>query len=274
MLWENVKTGERGQQDFVKRNASEIQWDNKKHIKEIHDWHNQIYLRGGVKKRKTQNWKPKEEFWVELYYHVSIAETRRRTIRRPRKNAVGQEFLDFFASRKVMNRYGENVQRDMPSFSGKFGRRTTFPQLRQRLAEDVMGTTGDGFMPTFTVKVINRFRRLKAVMAAKDVQIDSVDFLDSSKWEDLFLNPSSDQSENDTVVDDEKENLDDPIIVRRSVEGDIDAAATLISMAFQPNGITAPATPVTAALDSEIELTPDVAPSSPHPSSSVGRILS
>lgn len=64
--WRHVETAEEGQQAFVKRNASEIQWNNQDHINDINNWINHNYSRTGLKERIIQNWQPGEKLWFEL----------------------------------------------------------------------------------------------------------------------------------------------------------------------------------------------------------------
>jgi hypothetical protein len=52
---------------------SQIDWNDKTYVDAINQWRNQIYRRGGSKKREgVRPWHPDEVTWVELYLYLSI----------------------------------------------------------------------------------------------------------------------------------------------------------------------------------------------------------
>ncbi|KAF1923165.1 uncharacterized protein M421DRAFT_332058 [Didymella exigua CBS 183.55] len=189
----NTRKNKRQEQKFKKIPYGLIEWDNPRHISMINAWRRQLYGRGASKKlRETQWWLPDEELWLEMYCHLSIAETNRRAIDLPAKNDVGEEFLRFFEGRKLEDQHGGAVKRErrtLSSVTGKFGR--SFPYLRECLAQAVVGMSGHVFTPSITGEEIDRFKTFKAEILEKGIRTEMVGFVNSPEWRAFFLSQSS-----------------------------------------------------------------------------------
>lgn len=296
----NIKTNKDQEQHFRKIKQSEIDWNNRLHITEINNWRNQIYTRAGMKVKEVNVWLPDEELWIELYLHLSIAETRKRGILQPAITAIGRAFQRFFVDRILTDKHGEVVQRKQRAhnaFASKFNR--AYPRLQERLKQCVRGRSGDAFVPTITEAMLDRFKALKAEMAAKGLEKESDHAEDLPAWLDFFARLPT---ENEDMKEDE--NLDTSDITPGMVE-DNNVAATLVSMATKANNIAtpierghertvirtrmahpvqadhrqnappptwfiAPFTPVLPANDGQVEETPNFSRSSPLSPSSDG----
>ncbi|KAJ4364827.1 hypothetical protein N0V95_000671 [Ascochyta clinopodiicola] len=238
----NTKTGKDIEQHFQKRNASEIDWNNQRHIEDINNWSNQIYTRAALYVKKVDVWLPDEEAWMELYFHLSIAETRKRGIRQPRIKDIWQAFLQFFGDRALTSKDGEIVTRKprtSSAFSAKFRR---FEELAERLRQCMRGKSGDLFMPDINDAMLERFKEMKEEMAAKGLKKESAYAGESLQdWLAFFSHLPTHGYIDDVETDGEEEQLEDSGVAFGAVEEDIDAAATLISLASQPNGIRLPA---------------------------------
>ncbi|KAF9700699.1 hypothetical protein EKO04_001452 [Ascochyta lentis] len=291
----NIKTGKDQEQHFQKRNASQIDWNNRRHIEDINSWSNQIYTRAALYVKQVEPWLPDEEAWIELYFHLCIAETRKRGIRQPRIKETWQTFLRFFADRELIGKDGEVVMREPrtnSAFSAKFRR---FEELAERLQQCMRGKSGDIFMPDITEAKLDRFKEMKAEMAAKGLQKESAYAGENlPDWLAFFSRLPTERDIDDDEQDGEEQQLEDSGVAFVTVEEDIDAAATLISMASQPQSVrvsarrkrntnnqenspaahsprsthsTAHTTPTPASQEIEGERMPDLSRSSLPPSS-------
>ncbi|KZM26044.1 hypothetical protein ST47_g2795 [Ascochyta rabiei] len=226
----NTKTGKDTEQHFQKRNASEIDWNYQRHIEDINNWSNQIYTRAALYVKMVDVWVPDEEAWIELYFHLSIAETRKHGIRLPMTKDVWQAFLQFFGDRELTGKYGEVVTRKPrtnSAFSAKFRR---FEELAERLEQCMRGKSGDLFMPNMTETMLDRFKEMKGGMEAKGLKKESAYAgQDLQDWLAFFSHLPTEGDVDDAETDGEEEQQASSGVASRDMEEDIDAATTLIS---------------------------------------------
>ncbi|KAI4686005.1 uncharacterized protein J4E88_003842 [Alternaria novae-zelandiae] len=109
---------------FRKIPHSLIDWHNPHHISQINAWRNQIYGRAGLKARSVSLWYEAEELWFELYFQLSIVESRKRGIMLPGSRQVRDAFNETFVGRAIKGRGGEDlpprVEREGNAFASKF----------------------------------------------------------------------------------------------------------------------------------------------------------
>jgi hypothetical protein len=100
-------------------------------------------------------WHEMEELWFELYFHLSIAESRQHGIMLPVTKAVRKAFNDTFVGKVLQDKDGNDLdirtERQPNAFASKFGR--VCPLLRARLDTCVFGKSGDVFIPKITFEV-------------------------------------------------------------------------------------------------------------------------
>jgi hypothetical protein len=162
-------------------------------------------------------WLPDEELWFELYFQLSIAESRARGILLPKTllilNAFNQTFVGHILQDSHGNNIGPRVERNSNAFASKLNRMC--PQLRTRLQQCVFGKSGDIFVPKITLDMLHAYKEMKTEMAVKGIEKESEYSDDLAEWCHLFFNlPSINHAPISTVED--------------------DVAAVLISMATQP----------------------------------------
>jgi hypothetical protein len=221
LLCNDSKSGGMKELHFRNMLHSNIDWNDAEHINKINNWRNQIYGRAGIKSKVVTTWLPDEELWFELYYHLSIAESRTRGILLPKTLQVLQAFNQTFVGQILQDSHGKSmeprVERHSNAFASKSNRMC--PQLRERLNQCVFGKSGDVFVPVITMKMLRTYKQMKTGMEKKGIEKESAYAENLEVWQYLFSHlPSS----NDVDVQ------DDPVT---SVEDD--AAAVLISMAAQ-----------------------------------------
>jgi hypothetical protein len=132
-----------------------IDWNNVTHISKINAWRNQIYGRAGLKARSVSMWHEFEELWFELYFHLSIAESRKHSIMLPTTKTVRNAFNTTFVGKVLQDKDGDDLEvraeRQSNAFASKFSR--VCPLLRARLNNCVFGKSGDVFVPRITFQV-------------------------------------------------------------------------------------------------------------------------
>jgi hypothetical protein len=177
----------------------------------------QIYGRAGLKSKAVTMWLPDEELWFELYFQLSIAESRARGILLPKTLLILNSFNQTFVGHILQDSHGNSidprVERSSNAFASKLNRMC--PQLRARLHQCVFGKSGDIFVPKITLDMLHAYKEMKTEMADKGIDNESEYSEDLDDWRHLFSHlPSIDDAPVSTVED--------------------DAAAVLISMATQP----------------------------------------
>jgi hypothetical protein len=201
---------------------STIDWDKVEHINKINNWRNQIYGRAGMKCRTVTMWLPDEELWFELYYQLSIAESRARGILLPKMIDILASFNQTFAGRILQDHHGRDTdpraERQCNAFMSKFNRMC--PQLRARLQQCVFAMSGDAFVPSISLKMLEAYKRMKMEMEVKGVAKESGYSEDLEEWRYLFSHLPDEES-----VDIQ----DEPLATEEA-----NAAAVLVSMALQP----------------------------------------
>jgi hypothetical protein len=216
---------------FRKIPHSLIDWNNAHHINKINAWRNQIYGRAGLKARSVSLWYEAEELWFELYFHLSIVESRKRGILLPASRQVREAFNQTFVGSVIRDRNGEDlpprVEREGNAFASKFNR--MFPLLRARLNGCVLGRSGDVFVPKITFEMMERYREMKREMVEMDVEVESeyADGLEEWQWFLSHLLDGEDFEMNDFV----KEEVDD---AEEMEAKEYDAVAALVRLANSP----------------------------------------
>ena len=245
---------------------SSIDWNNAQHIAKINSWRNQIYQRAGIKTRLIVSWHELEELWMELYYHFSIAEARKRSIQLPTPKRLRNAFNAMFEGRVLQHRHGGDLEprskRHATAFGSKFNR--MFPVLKGRLHGCVDGKGAEIFMPEITFGMLLPFEEKKVEMADKGIKTDSEDVDDMEEWQH-FLTHLLDNTDTDTVTktqdlaqDEEEDEVapeDDEDLMREEQEE-------------KTRGLTAQESDVVVALVSLANLPADAQVSSPSNGSS------
>jgi hypothetical protein len=221
MLCDDTESGELKELHFRNMLHSRINWNDVGHINKINNWRNQIYGRAGMKTKAVTLWLYDEELWFELYYQVSIAESRTRGILLPKTLSILEAFNQTFVGQVIQDSHGDNteprIERQPNAFASKFNR--VYPQLRARLNQCVFGKSGDVFVPKITFRVLQTYKQMKAKMDEKGIKKESAYSEKLEEWQHFFSH----------LPDyDDVEILDEP---GSSVEDH--AAAVLISMASQ-----------------------------------------
>ncbi|KAF2036511.1 hypothetical protein EK21DRAFT_51638 [Setomelanomma holmii] len=188
MLCDDISTSEVRELHFRNLPHSTIDWHNVEHINKINNWRNQIYGRAGMKSRAVSMWLPDEELWFELYYQLSIAESRARGILLPKTSNVLAAFNQTFASRILQDHQERDTEprgeRHLNAFTSKFNRMC--PDLRVRLQQCVFGKFGDAFVPTITFEMMQVYKRMKEEMQLRGTVSESGYCEDLEEWRDLF----------------------------------------------------------------------------------------
>jgi hypothetical protein len=223
MLCDTSTTGRVKELQFRKIPHSQIQWTNPAHISKINAWRNQIYGRAGLKAKTVTMWHEMEELWFELYFQVSIIESRKRGLLLPKTAELVQAFSGLFAGRVLQDSDGEDIPartaRLLNAFASKYNR--VCPLLKARLAQSVVGKFGDTFIPEITMRMLERYKGMKDGMAAKGIAGESAYAENLEEWKDFLLHlpDGSDAEMLDTDV---------------SKADEENAAAALISLASSP----------------------------------------
>lgn len=193
VLCDDSETGHVKELHFRKISHSLIDWDNPKHIADINAWRNQIYGRAGLKSKEVTVWCEEEELWFELYYHLSIAESRARGLLLPKIKMISDAFNATFAGHTFGDQDGNEVEpratRQVNAFGAKFKRMC--PRLRSRLHQCVFGKSGDVFVPEITLDMLGRYREMKLQMSDMGVVEESAYSDDLGEWQSFFFNLSS-----------------------------------------------------------------------------------
>jgi hypothetical protein len=188
MLCDDEDSGEAKELHFRNMPHSSINWNDAHHINKINNWRNQIYGRAGLKTRSVTLWLPDEELWFELYFHLTIAESRGRGILLSRTQSILEAFNETFVDRTIQDHHGKDtaprLERQANAFSSKFNRMC--PELRARLQQCVFGKTGDVFVPRITLEMLRAYKRMKLDMAAKGIHEESVYPDNLQEWRHLF----------------------------------------------------------------------------------------
>ncbi|KAF1829134.1 hypothetical protein BDW02DRAFT_583928 [Decorospora gaudefroyi] len=196
MVCDCTTTGRVTELHFRKISQSAIDWDNAYHISKINAWRNQIYGRAGIKARAVNMWHEYEELWFELYFQLSIAESRTRGIMLPATKAVRDAFNEMFAGKVLKDKDGVDLEarseRQGNAFASKFNR--VCPVLRARLNACVFGRSGDVFVPTITFNMLDTYKGMKAEMVAKGITEESVMSDNLEEWK-RFLSGLTDLEE-------------------------------------------------------------------------------
>ncbi|KAH3942983.1 hypothetical protein HBI56_101210 [Parastagonospora nodorum] len=236
MLCDDTESG--GQKELHFRNMlhSSIDWSDASHINKINNWRNQIYGRAGLKSKAVSMWLPDEEVWFELYFNLSIAESRIRGILVPKTLQVLAAFNKTFVGKILQDSHGNDVgpraARQSNAFASKFNRMC--PHLRARLHQCVFGKSGDTFVPEITLDMVLSYKDMKINMEYKGITKESKYNEDLQEWLHLFSHLPTVNDFPESSVDNLPglyvENLPDS-------SAEDDAAAVLISMATQSANI-------------------------------------
>ncbi|CAO2655708.1 Nn.00g045110.m01.CDS01 [Neocucurbitaria sp. VM-36] len=229
ILCDDSKTGEAKELHFRKIPHSMIDWNSPQHISDINSWRNQIYGRAGVKAKQVTIWHEEEELWFELYFHLSIAESRTRGILIPKTKAVLEAFNESFVGRVLKDKDGNSIEarreRQLNAFASKFNR--ICPHLRARLHQSVFGKSGDMFVPKITDIMLKTYQQMKAEMCAQGI-IGESDYSDNlEEWQHFLSHlPSYSNVETQDIPTESAED-----IVKAKED---DAAAALLSLSHEP----------------------------------------
>jgi hypothetical protein len=231
MLCDDTETGELKELHFRNMPYSSIDWNSVHHINKINNWRNQIYGRAGMKSKAVTVWLPDEELWFELYFQLSIAESRARGFLLPKTLHVLTAFNKTFVGQVVQDHHGldtaPRVERAPNAFASKFNRMC--PDLRARLFQCTFGKSGDMFVPEITLEMLNSYKAMKTEMGLDKETVYAVDL---EKWCRLFANLPSIGGDDGVAKEESVSSAED------------EAAAVLVSMATAPYGGVRCATPV------------------------------
>lgn len=177
-------------------------------------------------------WLPDEELWFELYFNLSIAESRIRGILVPKTLQVLAGFNKTFVGKSLQdshgNHVGPRVARQSNAFASKFNRMC--PHLRVRLHQCVFGKSGDTFVPEITLDMLLSYKDMKINMEYNGVTKESEYNKDLQEWLHLFSHlPTLHDFPDSSVEGLPGSAIDDP----PGSSAEDDAAAVLVSMATQ-----------------------------------------
>jgi hypothetical protein len=249
MVCDDEETGETKELLFRNIPNSSINWNDIRHITKINNWRNQIFGRAGMKSRSVTVWLPDEELWFELYFHLSIAESRARGMLLPRMQPILDAFNETFVDRIIQDHHGKDtaprLERQANAFSSKFNRMC--PELRARLQQSVFGKTGDVFVPSITLEMLHIYKQMKLEMEAKGISTESAYPDNLQEWCHLFshlpgMGDVAMQTEPQAVSYSDTELEVANVLVsmaQQPVSIEHEVAAALISMALQPAAQTA-----------------------------------
>jgi hypothetical protein len=186
MICDDTVTGEVKEMHFRNLAHSSIDWNNPLHINKINNWRNQIYGRAGMTHKKIVLWLTDEELWMELYFQLSIAESRKRGMLLPTTPEILVAFNETFVGHVLMHKGREmepRGERKLSAFTSKFNR--TCLLLRARLSQCVVGKSGDVFVPRITFERLQAYKQMKERLGlGKETESAYAKGLD--EWNRLF----------------------------------------------------------------------------------------
>jgi hypothetical protein len=245
MLCSDTSTGELKELHFRNMPHSAIDWSSASHINKINNWRHQIYGRAGMKSKAVTVWLPIEELWFELYFHLSIAESRDRGFILPKTVNVLEAFNSTFVGRVVRDFKGEEtlprVERKPNAFASKFNRMC--PELRARLGECTFRKSGDVCVPEITLEMVEKYEVMKRELG---IEKESVYAVQLEEWCRLFANlpgVGDDRGETEAVVSVEDRFGDGGGKTDEVSLAEDEAAAALVSMATSTYGVARCTTP-------------------------------
>jgi hypothetical protein len=194
ILCKDSKTGEEKMLNFRNLPYSQLDWDNVDHIAKINAWRNQIYGRAGMRAKDVLTWLPEEELWFELYYHLSIARALACGMLIPKSREVLKSFNATFAPLAQGSSDGEQIPGDRTAnaFASKLNRMCI--NLRNRLAATVHHKSGDCFVPTITLKMLNDYKKMKLDLGMKGIYGESAYSDDLEEWKYFLSHIPGDNS--------------------------------------------------------------------------------
>jgi hypothetical protein len=259
MLCSDTSSGELKELHFRNMPHSAIDWTSTSHINKINNWRNQIYGRAGMKSKDVTVWLPIEELWFELYFHLSIAESRRRGFILPKTSRVLIAFNETFVGQVVKGLKGENteprVERKPNAFASKFNRMC--PELRARLWQCTFGKSGDVYVPEITLEMVCEYEKMKEDLG---IERESVYAGQLEEWCRLFANLPSvgEGGRKDEFVPAVEDRVGDDGGTSRDVSlAEDEAAAVLVSMATASYGVMRCTTPLGAVDIESLIASPD-----------------
>lgn len=250
MLCEDTETGETKELHFRNLTHSNIDWNNAQHIRKINNWRNQLYGRAGMKTKEVAMWLPDEDLWFELFWHLSIAESRRHGLLVPKACLVMDAFNDTFVGNVIKDLRGEDTapreQRGHNAFASKLSR--VCSHLRERLHHSSFGKSGDVFVPKITLGILHAYKAMKEEMKEQGIEQESPYSDHLEQWCNLFANlPEPErfnmQKKEHLDVEYQKEQGETEAAERRRQE-ELDAATALMDMANSSVNSQRPVTPV------------------------------
>ena len=177
-------------------------------------------------------WLPDEELWFELYFHLSIAESRVRGILIPKTLQVLAGFNKTFVGMTLQDSHGNDVgprvARQSNAFASKFNRMC--PHLRARLQQCVFGKSGDVFVPEITLDMVLSFKDMKMNMKYSGITKESEYNKNLQEWLHLFSHLPTANDFPDSSINNLPGSFVDGL---PSSSPEDDAAAVLVSMANQ-----------------------------------------
>jgi hypothetical protein len=189
MLCTDKKTGKRKELHFKKLIHSEIDWNDPEHIAKINSWRNQLYGRAGLKAKDVCMWDMAEEAFLELYFHLIVAQGTKEGLMIPRAKDVLDDFNTFFIG-KVFVKHEEQLEprkaRQHNAFVSKMNR--VVQHLKTRLEFMMLGKSGDYYRPLITQPMLDKYTVLRKELMdsnvmTKGMTIDwEVDFEAGDEW--------------------------------------------------------------------------------------------
>jgi hypothetical protein len=245
LLCDDTFTGEVKELHFRNILHSDIDWNNAGHIRKINNWRNQLYGRAGMKTRAVALWLPDEELWFELYWQLSIAESRLHGLLVPKSSIILNAFNETFVGRVIKGLDGNDTTpreaRRLNAFASKLNRMCS--DLRERLYQSTFGKSGDIFVPKITFEMLDAYKSMKAEMKEKGIVEGSAYSEHLEHWCRLFSNlPKT-------------ENLN---MRSKSISAvEYDAATALVDLASSPPEAHRPTTPVSQLDITSLIASPD-----------------
>lgn len=188
LLCDDTITGEVKELHFRNMPHSSIDWNDAAHIHKINNWRNQIYGRAGLKSKAVSVWLPYEELWFELYFQLSIAESRMHGILLPKNARVLKAFNSTFVGHSIRDQNGNytapRAARQENAFASKFNRMC--PNLRARLQQCTFGKSGDIFVPEISLEMLHAYRQMKIELEGRGIKEECVYSEHLQEWCHLF----------------------------------------------------------------------------------------
>jgi hypothetical protein len=194
ILCRDSKTGEEKMLHFRNLPYSQLDWNNVDHIAKINAWRNQIYGRAGMRAKDVTIWLPDEEIWFELYYHLSIAMAQACGMLIPKSREVLKSFNSTFAPLADGSSDGEQLpgDRSANAFASKLNRMCI--NLRNRLLASVYNKSGDCFVPTITLDMLQGYKNMKLDLAMKGIYGESAYSDGLEEWKHFLSHLPGDTS--------------------------------------------------------------------------------